>query len=67
MRNRILRLVTGARNDDRVMVDHIMQTFQITIRSMNGVSPDTLKRVVQNQYEVTDISPLALTAYVHPA
>jgi hypothetical protein len=50
-----------------VATDNVVQLFQVEIRSLNGVHPETLKDVIQKKYEVTDIQLLAKTMLVHPA
>lgn len=44
-----------------IVPDHHLQTFTIKIRSINGISPDTLKNLVQSKYEVTEIAYNACT------
>jgi hypothetical protein len=65
------RMITASRMPPpigvTVITDNVVQTFKVTIRSLNGVHPETLKRVIQSRYEVTDIETLTRTTLVRPA
>ena len=51
-------------NGQTVVVDHIVQTYEIQIRSINGVSQDVLKRLIEQKYEVVLIEQTDTVAYV---
>lgn len=39
-----------------VTVDNQIQTFVVQVRSMAGIHPDQLKRVIQTRYEVLNVT-----------
>ncbi|OAI48447.1 hypothetical protein AYO44_06950 [Planctomycetaceae bacterium SCGC AG-212-F19] len=41
-----------------VMVDHHIQTFQVTVRAPNPISEATLKEMLERRYEVTGIQEM---------
>ena len=47
-----------------VTLDHSVQSFTIVVRSMSGVSPQTLKDLIQTKYEVIRIGENDRTDYV---
>lgn len=51
-------------NGQTVAVDHTVQTYEIQIRSIHGVSQDVLKRLIQQQYEVVSIEQTDVVVYV---
>lgn len=51
----------------RVRGDHSLTTFTVTVRSMKGMTADTLKDAIQKQFEVTDIEVTGQTLVCHPA
>lgn len=49
---------------DTVSVDHSVQDFHVQIRSLSGISTDTLKNLIQTRYEVTRIAKGNTKLYV---
>lgn len=47
-----------------VMLDNVTQTFVVTVRSLNGVHIDALKRLLQTKHEVIDIQQVKVTQNV---
>lgn len=41
--------------DETITVDNAVDTFTLKIRSLHGVSEETLKNLIQTKYEVTEI------------
>lgn len=52
------------RPDSTVTVDHTVQTFVVTVRSMGRVSSETIKNLIEKKYEVCNITEQGSTAYV---
>lgn len=42
-----------------VTPDHNLNTFVVTLRSLAGVHPDTVKNLLQTRYEVVEIEPVS--------
>ena len=40
----------------RIQIDHYRQTFTLTIESLDKVSSDTLKNLVQKAFKVSEIN-----------
>jgi len=49
---------------ETVSVDHIETTFTVTLRSLQSIGDDTLKRLIQRQYEVIGIKTVDTTYFV---
>lgn len=47
-----------------VVPDHYVQTFTVTVRSLRGISGETLKNLIQKSYEVVVAELTAETCYV---
>lgn len=37
-----------------IQVDHMVRTFTVSVRSMNTIGPDTIKKLIQEKFEVID-------------
>ena len=48
-------------------IDHAVTCFHLTVRSMNIVTADTIRRMVEQGYEVVNIEEVERTTYVHPS
>ena len=44
------------RDGQTCTVDNVTQTFTVSIRSLSGVSPDDVKNLLQQRWEVTNIT-----------
>jgi hypothetical protein len=51
-------------NGQTVVVDHSVQSFLVVVRSMGGVSPDTIKNLIERRHEVVRIEPVDAQLYV---
>jgi hypothetical protein len=51
-------------NGQCVTVDHCVQTFTVTVRSMSGVSAQQIKDLIQKRHEVTHVEEGEGTQYV---
>jgi hypothetical protein len=47
-----------------VKLDHSVQKFEIVVRSLRGVSTQTVKDLIQKSYEVVRINEIDRTDYV---
>ena len=47
-----------------VVIDSVVQTIEVQIRSIHGVSQDVLKRLIEQQYEVVAIEHTDTVTYV---
>ena len=47
-----------------VFIDHMVQKFEVTIRSISGVGPETIKAKLQEKWEVVSVTPTERTDYV---
>lgn len=47
-----------------VVPDHTVKTFNITIRSNTGITPDTIKEWLQRRYEVLECTLTDGTVYI---
>jgi hypothetical protein len=47
-----------------VVIDSVVQTIEVQIRSIHGVSQDVLKRLIEQQYEVVAIEQTDAVTYV---
>lgn len=45
---------TVAPKPKMIQVDHTVRTFTVSVRSMNCIGPDTIKKLIQEKFEVTD-------------
>ena len=48
------------------MVDHTVRRFTVVVRSMNSISADTIKNLIQTKFEVVECEEVNATTYVHP-
>ena len=46
--------------------DHVTDSFTVVIRSLNGVSPEAVKILLQHQYEVVEITATERSFHVVP-
>jgi len=51
-------------NGKTVTLDHSTQKFEIVVRSLRGVSTQTVKDLIQKSYEVINIKEIDRTDYV---
>jgi hypothetical protein len=51
-------------NGETCSADHIIQNFTLTIRTLNGVSVDTVKNLIETKYEVIDIQQNRAVVFV---
>lgn len=49
-----------------VVVDNVVDTFVVQIRSGSGLSPDQVKNLLQTKWEVTTIKANQRTSFCHP-
>ena len=47
-----------------VTVDHVVQSFTVVVRSMNGVDNQTLKNLLQQKWEIVSLKENDRTEYV---
>jgi hypothetical protein len=55
---------TIPRDGETVTVDHSVRTFMVQIRSINTVGPESLKQLIEQKFEVTDIQETDGTYFV---
>lgn len=52
------------KNGETVTFDHSIQTFIVKVRSLGRVSPERIKDLIENKFEVVDIQEGDSISYV---
>lgn len=68
MQNHSIKSLDGkvVRPGQTYTIDHAVSKFTLTVRSMNTVTAETIRRMIERGYEVVNVEEVERTTYVHP-